>query len=115
LPDIQSSLSQARGNKALQDGDEAGAVKFLKQAAEHHAQLPENSTSMNNGALIQFDLFRLTRDAQTRDRGLEMIERAIALEPRNSLILHNAADVVLEVAMIDLIAGGIDHKIVKHH
>jgi hypothetical protein len=112
-PEVQMALGSARGQQALREGNEAAAVKFFREAAANQARIPESAAALNNGALVQFNLYRLTRDRATLDRGTEMIERALALEPRNSVLLINVAALMLEMAILDLLAPSVDLRVLK--
>jgi hypothetical protein len=58
-------------------------------------------------------LATLTGDAAARVRAEAMIARAAALDPSNSLTLHNASESLLEAALRDVIGSAIDLKLIR--
>jgi len=112
-PDVKASLAWARGGKALQDGQDDAAAKFFRQAIDGYGQLPVTSSTLNNAALAYFALFRVSQDRDHFARGLEMMDKAVALEPANSILLSNAAAALLETALGDIIGPAIDLKTLK--
>src|SRR5262249_53207338 len=55
-PQTKASLMMARGNKALQHGDDEEAAQHLRQAVAVYAEMPESTTSLNDGALARQSL-----------------------------------------------------------
>jgi tetratricopeptide (TPR) repeat protein len=111
--DVKASLHTARGKKALADGKDAEAAGFFKQAIAVYEQMPESPTSLNNGALAHFGMFRATHEREHFTRGVDRIDRALALQPGDSILLGNAVSVVLETALLDLLGAEIDLKLLK--
>jgi len=112
-PEIKASLCGARGNKALQDGkDELAAAEF-RNAIDAYSQLPENASTLNNSALVVFSLYHLTNDKDLLVRGMDKIDRAVALQPSDSILLHNAASIIFDEAVRDVIGNRLDFKLLK--
>jgi tetratricopeptide (TPR) repeat protein len=111
--EVKAMLSAALGNKAAEEGKDEEAVRQLRQAVTLYGQLPPVAGVLNNTALIYFSLYRLTGDRKDLDKGGELLEKAIALQPSNSISLFNAANNVWETALRDVIGTAIDLKILK--
>lgn len=110
---VKASLSTARGNKALIEGKDADAEKYLRQAVELYARQTESAATLNNGALAYFSLFRATRQRADLDKGMAMLDKAVALEPSDSILLSNASHSILEGAARDLIGDLLDLKVLN--
>lgn len=112
-PSIKGSLSTALGDKAIQDGNDAEAAQHLREAIDVYSKQAETAASLNNGALAHLSLFRVTGDRQALDKGLEMLDRAVALDPSNSILLSNVAGSVMGAAFRDVIGKSIDLKALR--
>jgi tetratricopeptide (TPR) repeat protein len=112
-PQVLASLSAARGNKAEREGKEGEAARQYRQALETYAKMAENPATLNNSALVHFALYHLDHDPEQYARGIDKLDRAIALKPGDSILLHNAAGVVLESALRDAIGPALDFKVLK--
>ncbi|MBL8799787.1 MAG: hypothetical protein JNM56_38250, partial [Planctomycetia bacterium] len=111
---VKASLSYARGNKALQEGKDAEAATQLREAIAVYDKLPENAATLNNCALAYFSLYRATHDPEHFAKGAEKIDKAVALRSSDSILLSNAAAVILESATADLIGRALDLKALQH-
>lgn len=107
-PHVKASLAYALGIQALNRGDDDEALAQLQKAVNTYAELPENPSILNNGALANFSLFRLTDQQEHLDQGLKMIEKAVALQPADSLVLGNAGHAVTSVAVRDAVRDRLD-------
>jgi len=103
----------ALGNKAIRDGKEEEAATHLRQAIDLYARQTESAGPLNNGALAYFSLFRVTGEREALDKGIAMMEKAVLLEPKDSILLGNTAHSVLEGAVRDIIGPAIDFKALK--
>jgi hypothetical protein len=110
---VKALLEQARGSKARQDGNDEEAVTQYRKALATYAELPENAGSLNNSALVHFELYGLTHDREQFIRGTDKLDRALALQPGNSILLTNAASEVLLAALGGVIGDAIDLKVLK--
>jgi tetratricopeptide (TPR) repeat protein len=110
---VKASLSDALGEKALQEGKDAEAATHLREAIDLYARQAATATTLNNGALAHFSLYAVTGKRATLDKGVDMLDKAITLLPSDSILLHNAADSVLGVALRDIIGPAIDLKALK--
>jgi hypothetical protein len=112
-PDVKASLSLAQGQKALDEGKNEEAAKHLRDSIASLGAMPENSATLNNTALAYFSLYRVTGDARDVDRAGQMLDKALALEPGNSILLTNAASSIQEAAVRDLVGKAIDVNALK--
>jgi tetratricopeptide (TPR) repeat protein len=112
-PLVQASLSEARGDKASRDNRDEEAAKHYREAIATYGRLAESAGTLNNCALAHFALFRVTQERDEFKRGLDKLDRAIALQPDNSIFLSNAPSVVVESAVRDVIGNALDLKQLK--
>jgi predicted Zn-dependent protease len=112
-PFIKASLAYTRGHKAAREGKTAEAAAQLRDAVALYAKQPEGPGTLNNAALCHFELHRLTGEAAEFARGVDKLDRAIALKPSDSILLYNAAAVVLDGAIRDAVGGAIDLSVLK--
>src|SRR5262249_30234258 len=103
LPDIKAMLAMARGCQALHQGKDEEAVPCFREARQLYASLPENTGTLNNGALACQGQFQATGEPEMLDHSLRMIEKALRLRPGDSILLGNLADASLGAALRDLI------------
>lgn len=104
------SLAQARGEKAELDGNDVEAARHYQETIDGYQQLPESSSSLNNVALVLFRLAIINSDSASFDRGLEKLERAIALEPDNSILLLNATDAIEKAVIVAVVGNRLDFE-----
>lgn len=107
----KAALAGALGDRAMVNGDYQEAEKQERAAVAAYAQLPENVSTLNNGALAHFALFTLTGDRTHFDQGTEMLERAISLSPSDSVLLANAAETIYSGAVAELLSSAIDLRV----
>ncbi len=110
---VKASLAGARGSKAQEDGKDDEAAALLREALAIYAKIPEDSSVLNNSALIHFQLYDLTHDREQFLRGADKLDRCLALEPSNSLILSNATSRMFTALAQDLIGNEIYMKLLK--
>lgn len=107
-PFVKANLANARGEKALQEGDLDDAAQYFREALGAFKQQSDSAATLNNGALAAFALFRITGDRKVYDEAVEMMEKAISFDSTDSILLFNAASTVLESALRDIIGDSID-------
>ena len=112
-PYIRAELSSAMASQAIRDGNNDQAVKHLKTTIDIYAAQPENEAVLNNAAGAYFSLFQLTGDLAALDDGTARIEKALALDPSDSILLGNAAAAVLEGGIREIVGDAIDLKLLK--
>ncbi len=107
-PDVAASLESAKGDQAYEQGDRQSAAGHYRHAIAHYEPLPETSTLHNNVGLAHFKLFQATGDRESLQRGIAHIEKSIALDPDNGIVLVNASSGLLQAAIQDLAGENID-------
>lgn len=110
---VEASLASSRGAKAEQDGKTEEATTHYQRAIEIYDGMPETATTLNNSALVYFSLFRTTHDRAHFMTGVDRLDRAVALESSDSILLSNAAGTVLDGAARDVVGNDIDFKVLK--
>jgi tetratricopeptide (TPR) repeat protein len=111
--DTRASLCEARGERALRDGNDAEAAEQFRQALALYAAMVENAAVLNNSSLAHFALYRVTHEREQFNRGLDRLYRAIKLRPGDSILLGNAAGIELEDAVRDAIGAALDFRALK--
>jgi hypothetical protein len=109
---VQASLNNARGHKAELDGKQDQAATHFRAAVDLYEKLPETAASLNNAALSLFSLYQVTREKDHFIRGMDKLDRAVALRPGDSILLHNAATILLEAAIRDTLSTA-DFRVLK--
>jgi tetratricopeptide (TPR) repeat protein len=112
-PEVRANLATARGHKAEREGKEEEAAAQYRQALETYAKMAESAATLNNSAIVHFALYQLRYDSEQFTRGIDKLDRAIALKPGDSILLDNAAGVVLESTLRDVIGPALDFKVLK--
>lgn len=112
-PDVQASLASARGQKARSDGNDEEAKSHYRRSIELYDKMPESAATLNNSAIVHFALFRISQDRSEFTRGMEKLDRAIALQPSDSILLMNAAGTVSEGAFAEVIGPALDIRMLK--
>jgi tetratricopeptide (TPR) repeat protein len=107
---VMASLHTARGRKAIQEGEDATADRHFRNAIKAYASQSESASALNNAALVYFSLFLLNGDRAAFDEGVEMLEKAVALDPGDSILLFNSASTLIDAALMDIIGDAIDVK-----
>jgi tetratricopeptide (TPR) repeat protein len=109
----QAQLCAARGDKALADNRDADAERELRQAIAHYNALPVSTASLNNSAITHFSLYRLTGDLKELNAGIVNLEKAVALQPSDTILILNAADNVLGNSLREIIGNDIDLPLLR--
>jgi hypothetical protein len=99
----QISLNNARGEKALSQGNKQLAADYLRKAVEGYQKQPKTTSVLNNGGLACLTLYNVTGDVRDHNRGLAMLEEAISLAPSDSILLGNTMHILFYSALGDLI------------
>jgi hypothetical protein len=112
-PETKASLASARGHKAQRDGKEAEAAAYFREAATIYAGMPESAVSLNNGGLANLSLFDVTGEREALDKGIKMLEKALALQPGDGILVGNVAMTLLGAGLRDVVGDRIDLKRLK--
>jgi hypothetical protein len=110
---VRANLAEARGYKAQEDGRDDAAAEQFRQAIALYDQMPQSAASLNNCALTLFALHRVRPERDTLLRALDKLDRAVALQPGDSILLTNAASAALESALRDVIGPALDWKLLQ--
>jgi tetratricopeptide (TPR) repeat protein len=104
----KADLASARGHKAEEEGKDEDAASLYREAVKYYEGQLENSAALNNGALIYQELFGVTGEREALDRALKMMEKAVALKPRDGILQGNTASFLKNAALRDLVGEKID-------
>jgi tetratricopeptide (TPR) repeat protein len=110
---VRAELASALGQKALREGKDEEAARQLRESIACYARQPESSATLNNSAGVYEALYLVTGDRAALDKKVQRYEKALALEPRNSIILNNVARSTEEAALRDFIGDRTDLKLLK--
>ncbi len=110
---VRATLNSARGHKASRDGNNDEAARYFQTAVDIYQSLPENSATLNNCALALFSLYYATHNKDHFVRGMDKLDRAIAMKPGDSILMHNAAATLFDAALRDLFANKVDFQRLK--
>ncbi|HZL91120.1 MAG TPA: hypothetical protein VFB96_22325 [Pirellulaceae bacterium] len=102
-PEVKASLNQAKGRKALADGNQEEGIRLLRLAAEAYAAMPASSMSLNNGALCYQGLFQASGRRVDLDEAGRMLDKAASLQPDDSILTVNAGEVNLTRALAEIL------------
>jgi hypothetical protein len=101
-PGVKALLASSRGSRAeIQGKDDEAAAAYREAVAIYEAQ-PQDASVLNNGALASLSLFEISGDRQALERGTQWLEKAVSLNPMDSLVLGNASRQMLRAAVQDL-------------
>ena len=112
-PYSKAMLLDDQATQALEKGDEQQAIARLKEAAAIYRAMPESPGVLNNAWIVTSRLARLTGDPDALQQANALIAKAAALDPGNSLTLHNAAESLLESSLRELIGPSIDLNLLR--
>ena len=110
---IQATLFSAKGEKAEEKFQYKKAAKFYRDAVAAFLKQPETSSTLNNTALVYLSLYRVTRDKQALNKGLDLFDRAVALSPSSGITLWNAASYMISIGFADAVQDKIDLKLLS--
>jgi hypothetical protein len=111
--EVKASLWHSRGIKSQQEGKQEDAIREFRESLAVYASVAENSSTLNNSALVHFSLYQLTQDREQFQRGSDKLDRALALRPSDSILLSNATALLTENVARDLIGPALDFKVLK--
>jgi hypothetical protein len=112
-PEIKATLERARGDRALESGQDAAAVGFYRSALDAYARMPRNSGTLNETALASYAMFRASGDDKALERCYDAFQQAADLDPSNSILLHNAGSTLLDAALADIVGKDADLRMLR--
>lgn len=104
----KADLLSSKAALALEADDKAKALELYNQSIAVYKELPEDATSFNNAALVYMAKYQTSRDESDYQKGLDLMDRAIILDPDDSIILINSIDNHLGKALRDVLSEYID-------
>jgi hypothetical protein len=110
-PEVKASLCLARARKAVEEANDSEAESHLRQAVTLYEAMPENSSTLNNGAIGYDGLFDLAGDPADLRKAAEMFDKAVSLEPDDSILLSNTAATFQELAVAETIGDLVDLRL----
>src|SRR5205823_14841507 len=113
-PAVKASLAMARGNKAREESNDEAAVRELQEAAELFISFPETSGSLNDASLCYNGLFYVRGKIEDLSQAARLLEKAVALEPDDSVLMINAASQQFDLAVAQASAGQIDPRFIRY-
>jgi hypothetical protein len=105
---VKAMLSAAKGRRAIRQGKDDEAVTLLREALAAYDRLPESWAMLNNSALICQSLYELSGDRRDLAQLVKRMEKALALNPSNALLLRNTADAIFQSGVREVIGDAID-------
>ncbi len=81
-----------KGDKAFSQNKKEEGLNYYQKAIDIYKTIPENSTALNNIALIYMSKYDLGRKESDYDHALNNMDKAVELAPSNSIILSNASN-----------------------
>lgn len=105
---VQADLNSTQGLQAERNDRNADAAGFYRNAIAIYEKMPVNTATLNNGGLAWLSLYRVTADKTAFNNGLKRIEKAVALSPSDSIVLHNSASTLYKAAAADIIGKSLN-------
>ena len=112
-PEVQVSLATSLAAQNVRDGKREQAIGHLREAISIYDAQVETVATLNNAAIIHSSLFDLTGETASLDSARAKLEKAHAILPADGIVMLNAADAILEVALRHLIGDAVDFKSLK--
>jgi hypothetical protein len=109
--DQRASLASAKARQAMAAGRDVEAARFLRESAAIYASLPDNSSTLNNAAIAYSALFSIEGKREDLAQAADRMTRAVGMMPDNSILMVNAADLLLQQAVADTIADKLDPRV----
>ena len=104
----QAALAMGKGQQAAHQSKRAEAARWLKQAVARYAELPESAAVLNNSAIALYGLWEVTGEQEHLDRYVERILAAEQRQPRDTVLLDNAAGALSTQAVMRQLKGQLD-------
>jgi tetratricopeptide (TPR) repeat protein len=110
---VQIELNNSRGGKALRDGNRELAAQFYRKAIEGYQNRPQTSTVLNNCGLVYLNLYLASGNIADHNRGLALVEQAMALSPGDSVLFINITHLFITRAHMDVVGDAIHFAALK--
>ncbi|MGN6370408.1 MAG: hypothetical protein ACTHN5_19305 [Phycisphaerae bacterium] len=112
-PSQKAALSKAMGNKAMEEGREADAVKAYQESIEGYSAVPRSQYTTNEIALAYSGIFAANGDRAAFDRSMDYFEQAVELNPKDTVLLYNAATSLIMGGLTDIAGERADLKVLR--
>ena len=109
----QIALNNARGDQALEQGDKERAAGYLRKVVAAYESMPRTAATLNNSGLACLGLYEATGRIEDHNRGVALLEQAVALTPGNSILLINTSQILLTRAIMDVVRDSIRLDLLK--
>lgn len=106
--DVQASLAQARGVKALERGDEEEATGHFRAAVKKYEEVAESATTLNNAALVLRLLYGAGGQRRDFEASVDKLVRAERLVQGDSIIKSNLVDSLVSRATLRIAGERLD-------
>jgi hypothetical protein len=113
VPGTGARLSSALGQKAAQEGNDEEAIRHYREAARVYEGLPQEVSTLNNAALVHMQIFYVSGDKEEFLRASRLLDKALAREPGDSILVRNAASFALDAAAQDVAGEALDLKALR--
>jgi hypothetical protein len=107
---VKVSLLEARGLKAREQGKDEEAKKLCREALDLYKGMQENFATLNNSALVYFDLYDLEYDPELFKEGVLRMEKALKGQPNSEVVVRNVASSLMGVVGADTVGDRVDYK-----
>ena len=104
-------LNDALGRKAQDDGQEAEAEKYFRKVIDAYSKMTKNSSVYNNMGLVYQRLYQISNKIEDFQKGANMLNQAVQMEPDNSILLNNTSDSLGRLALLNALEGKSDPKL----
>lgn len=112
-PAERASLASTKAYQAQLNNNKTEAIKQLDIAIKLYADIPENTTSLNNSALVYNSMFKLTGEQEMLDIAADRMQRAVQLEPSDSILIRNAASMLEESGLRSSFGDRVDWQLLQ--
>jgi hypothetical protein len=110
---VKAAMGANRAQKLIERGRDAEAAVLLRQTIDLYAPMPEDENTLRSSARAYFQLFELTGEKPNYERGRALFEKAVALDPSNGQVTEEAAHLILEGALRELITPTLNLRAVN--
>jgi tetratricopeptide (TPR) repeat protein len=100
---VQIEVNAAHGKRELAKGNKTSAANYLRKAIVGYEGQQKSSAMLNNCGLACFDLYEATGNSADEQRGMALMEEAVAMDPGDSILLHNTMFFLIARSVIEVV------------